>query len=160
MPILDNDLKSAIASLESSTAAIQQHNDELRAQHDVIKALLQQKDQDDSVRKKAVQRQQRKYALEKQQVASAVSISLGGRDTVLITLLQADEIALNLESQLSLWQGNAKVGPEMLRSTIRDLLRDDDKLLARLQSLIGEAAKSGSDEGEAVRDRALSLGSR
>ncbi|KAI9855618.1 MAG: hypothetical protein M1824_005945 [Vezdaea acicularis] len=143
VPILDNDLKSAIASLESSTAAIQQHNDELRAQHDVIKALLQQKDQDDSVRKKAVQRQQRKYALEKQQVASA-----------------ADEIALNLESQLSLWQGNAKVGPEMLRSTIRDLLRDDDKLLARLQSLIGEAAKSGSDEGEAVRDRALSLGSR
>jgi hypothetical protein len=71
--ISDDEIRSAIGALESSTTAINQQNSILKVQRKSLEAIAEQNQVAESTQNRLDDRRRRKFALEKQHVSVAVS---------------------------------------------------------------------------------------
>ncbi|KAH0566143.1 hypothetical protein GP486_000473 [Trichoglossum hirsutum] len=139
-PISDEEIRSAIETLEISTAAINQQNLTLKAKRDHLEAIIEESHTAESTQNRLGDRHSRKFALERQHV-----------------IVATEELTQSLMSQLALAQQQAKVTNSALIPTVTEVLKSDDRAFSRLEKLMADLACSELADGNAaVKSETLS----
>ncbi|KAJ5368798.1 uncharacterized protein N7496_008558 [Penicillium cataractarum] len=138
-PFLEDDIRSAIESLEASTAAIQKQTETLSFQCETLKKQLRQKDNWEQDRSRDIARLRKKHE--------------AGRQT---TTIAANDLSDELEA--SFRGATEKTGAENKRilSSLSTRLKQDDKVLAELETLISGIKSNGNDAATVKRAGQLS----
>ncbi|KAJ6015029.1 hypothetical protein N7540_009620 [Penicillium herquei] len=138
-PFLEEDIRSTIDSLEASTAAIQKQSQVLSLQCEMIKKQLRSQKSLDEDKNRDIARLRKKHEAGKQNV------------TVLGNEL-SDELETSIKSETD------KAGAENKRilSALSTRLKQDDKTLALLESVLSETETKGDDASTVKRAAYLS----
>ncbi|KAL4806987.1 hypothetical protein BDV18DRAFT_111110 [Aspergillus unguis] len=138
-PFLDEDLQTAIETLNKSTTEIQKQTDILATQLDVL-SRQQKRDKDrESKQNREVERLRRKHDAERQNTAAAVS-----------ELAHELDVGLKNESEKSTMDG------KKILSALTAGLKDNDKLLCDLEELATGVKSSDGDASIMKRTTELS----
>ncbi|EAW06280.1 uncharacterized protein ACLA_079640 [Aspergillus clavatus NRRL 1] len=139
-PLLDDDLRAAIESLNSSTSTTQEQTRLLNLQNEVLIKQLRLRDDREARQQRDIQRLRQKHDSGRQHIAAASSDL-------------AHDLEVTLKNEL---EKTATEGKKIL-STLTGRLKDDDKLLADLEQT-ASSVQSTTDDASIVR-RATELGS-
>ncbi|KZF21548.1 hypothetical protein L228DRAFT_283697 [Xylona heveae TC161] len=142
-PVLEDDLRNTIETLNASTAAIERQNELLAKQRESLEALKERNRENREACNRSNAQRRRKHAIESQHVA-----------------LACDELAQNISSQLAVMQQQMKTSTAQLPPAVAETLRADDRLLARLERLASELDLSEGDDGGEERNRIAQLGKK
>ncbi|CEJ60870.1 hypothetical protein PMG11_09425 [Penicillium brasilianum] len=138
-PVLEDDLRSAIESLEASTAAIQKQTETLSFQCETLKIQLRQQDKWEQDRNREIACLRKKHE--------------AGRQT---TTLAANDLSDELEASFrSATEKTAAQNKQVLFS-LSSRLKQDDKVLDELETLISGVKSNGTDASTVKRASQLS----
>ncbi|KAI9815562.1 MAG: hypothetical protein M1827_002696 [Pycnora praestabilis] len=133
-PIVEDEIRTAIASLEESTASIERQNISLKAQWEALKDLKDQSQHDETTRKRDTDRRCRKHLLEKQHMELAI-----------------EEHSAAVTSQMAELQQQNRHSNANLVLMVNELLERDDNILARLENLAADIKDTDINNAKAHR---------
>ncbi|KAJ5170681.1 uncharacterized protein N7500_003464 [Penicillium coprophilum] len=138
-PILEDELRNAIESLEASTATIQKQTETLKFQWESLSQQLGLENKVKQQRSRDIARLQNKH-------------EAGRQSTTMAAAELADELEANLRT------ASDKSGAESKRilASLSTRLKQDDKVLARLETLISSIKYRGNDASTVKRANHLS----
>lgn len=135
-PILDHELSSAIESLETSTAAINEQCRVLEAQKEALMALKALDKPDLAVEHMRNERRRKEHQ-EKGRLDVAVRYK-GLFVSALLILLQVDDVATSINEQVTDAQRDINSEKTTLKSYIKERLASDDKILTALPGIVSK----------------------
>ncbi|KAI9653173.1 MAG: hypothetical protein M1829_001333 [Trizodia sp. TS-e1964] len=122
-PIGDDEIRSSIAALQQSTAAIERQNEALTRQREALETIIANSKSEEVARQRRIERRRKRYCSEEQNIR-----------------LAEEELLHDFNAQLASSQKQLKSAQAALGPAVAELLRGDDKILARLQNMTFEFA--------------------
>ncbi|KAJ5151005.1 uncharacterized protein N7482_010257 [Penicillium canariense] len=132
-PFLEDDIRSAIESLEASTVTIQRQTETLSLQCETLKRQMRQQDSWEQDRSRDIARLRKKHE--------------GGRQS---TNFAANDLADELEACFRSATDKAGAENKQILASLSTRLKQDDKILAGLETLISDI-KSNSNDAATVK---------
>ncbi|KAJ5674888.1 uncharacterized protein N7477_004822 [Penicillium maclennaniae] len=138
-PFLEDDIRTAIKSLESSTNTIQKQTEIFSRQCETLKSQLRRQGHLDQERSRDIRRLRKKH-------------EAGSQNTT----IAANELADELETRFRNAMDKTGAANKRILSSLSAQLKQDDKVLASLESLISGTKSNGSDASAVKRTADLS----
>ncbi|KAL1967782.1 hypothetical protein VTN77DRAFT_2471 [Rasamsonia byssochlamydoides] len=137
-PLLEEDIRTATATLKASTAAIQRQTAILKSQHELARRCRSRDNDSERDQYQELAGLNRRHRLEKQRVTAA-----------------ADDLKNDIDARLSAQREQAQAEKRQLLMSVTAKLKDDDRALAKAETLASEL--ESTEEDHILKKRAAEL---